>query len=313
MFVWGGFLLLVMFFLALDLGVFNKKAHAITTKEALGWTTVWVSASLLFSVFVYFAYENHIWGIGQEIGEDLGGKAAVLNYLTGYLVEQSLSLDNIFVIALIFGYFKIPNQYQHRVLFWGIIGALVFRGMMIAAGAILIKEFDWIIYVFGAILLYTAYRMAFSSDEEIHPDKNPVVNFVKRFFPVVRGFYGEHFFIKKMGKTFATPLFIALVVVETTDIMFAVDSIPAIFAITTDPFIVFTSNIFAILGLRSLYFVLASILDKFYYIKYSLVFILAFVGLKMIFSHQVHLPEWTSLAVIAGALTAGILFSIWKK
>lgn len=313
MFVWGGFLLLVIFFLALDLGVFNKKAHAITTKEAVGWTTVWVSMSLLFSVFIYFAYEYHIWGIGLEIGEDMGGKSAVLKYLTGYLVEQSLSLDNIFVIALIFGYFKIPNQYQHRVLFWGILGALVFRGIMIAAGAILIKEFDWIIYVFGGILLYTAYRMAFSGDEEIHPDKNPVVNFVKRFFPVVRGFYGESFFVKRMGKTFATPLFIALIVVETTDIMFAVDSIPAIFAITTDPFLVFTSNIFAILGLRSLYFVLASILDKFYYIKYSLVFILAFVGLKMIFSHQIHLPEWASLAVIAFFLSAGILFSLWKK
>ncbi|MEZ5056995.1 MAG: TerC family protein [Saprospiraceae bacterium] len=313
MLVWGGFLVLVIIFLALDLGVFNKEPHAITTKEAMGWTTVWVTMSLLFSVFVYFAYENHWLGIGIEIGENLSGKTAFLNYLTGYLVEQSLSLDNIFVIALIFAYFKIPQQYQHRVLFWGIIGALVFRGIMIALGAILIKEFDWIIYVFGGILLYTAYRMAFSNDEEIHPDKNPVVNFVKRFFPVVRGIYGDHFFIKRMGTRVATPLFIALVVVETTDIMFAVDSIPAIFAITTDPFLVFTSNIFAILGLRSLYFVLASILDKFYYIKYSLVFILAFVGLKMIFSHQIHLPEWTSLAVIAGALAGGILFSIWKK
>lgn len=313
MLVWIGFILLISIFLALDLGVFNRSPHVITTREALGWTGIWVSTSLLFSIFVYFAYEHHWLGIGENIGEDLGGKVAFLNYLSGYLVEQSLSMDNIFVIAIIFSYFKIPSQYQHRVLFWGILGAVVFRGIMIFAGAILIKQFSWMIYVFGAILLYTAYKMLTTDHENIEPDKNPIVNFFKKFFPTVRNFYGEQFFVKKMNVVAATPLFIALLVVETTDIMFAFDSIPAIFAITTDPFLIFTSNIFAILGLRSLYFVLASVLDRFQYLKYSLVAILAFVGLKMLFSHFIHPPEWVSLAFIVLSLSLGIGLSWFKN
>lgn len=315
MFVWIAFIALIGLFLALDLGVFNKEPHKISTKEALRWTTLWVSLSLLFSIFIYYAYENHWFGIGETVGLHSTGWDAALTYLTGYIVEQSLSLDNVFVIAVIFSYFHIPMKYQHRVLFWGIVGALVFRGLMIGAGAILVAQFDWIMYVFGVILLWTAYKMLKSDDEKIHPENNPVVMQLRKILPVTKNLRREQFFVKWKGKTVAmTPLFVALVVVETTDIMFAFDSIPAIFSITKDPFIVFTSNIFAILGLRSLYFVLASMLDKFQYVKYSLVIILTFVGIKMLVFHPLHivLPEWASLAFIVLVLGGGILYSIWK-
>ncbi len=308
MILWIIFLVLIFILLALDLGVFHKNLHSISTREALGWTALWVTLALGFSVVVYYAYELG-WVANPE---GLSGRGAVLEYITGYLIEQSLSMDNIFVIALIFAYFKVPKLYQHRVLFWGILGALVFRGIMIGVGVVLIQQFEWIIYVFGALLLYSAYRMLFAADEEIHPDQNPVIKLVRRFFPVTSGFQGNHFFVKQMGITYATPLFITLMVVETTDILFAVDSIPAIFAITRDPFIVFTSNIFAILGLRSLYFVLAAVLDKFKYLKYSLVFILGFVGVKMLLSVVVHIPSWVSLVVIVGALLIGVIMS-WKN
>ena len=310
MLIWIGFIILVAAFLALDLGVFNKDAHIISVKEAFRWTGIWVSFSLLFSIFIYFAYENH-WV--HEGGAPLSGQKAVITYLTGYLVEQSLSIDNIFVIAVIFAYFRIPQQYQHRVLFWGIIGAVLFRGVMILVGSALLHRFSWVTYIFGAILLYTAYRMLREKgheDEEVAVDKNPLVALAKRFFPVTDRFHDQKFFVKIGGATAATPLFIALLVVETTDVLFAFDSIPAIFAITTDPFLVFTSNIFAILGLRSLYFVLASMLDKFQYLRYSLVVILAFVGIKMFLVHHLDLPEWLSLAVIALSLAAGILPSL---
>lgn len=308
MILWIIFFVLVFILLALDLGVFHKNAHSISTKEAAGWTVLWVSLALGFSIVVYFAYENG-WVANPD---QLDGREAVLEYITGYLIEQSLSMDNIFVIAVIFAYFKIPKPYQHRVLFWGILGALVFRGLMIGVGTVLIQRFEWIIYVFGALLLYSAYRMIASKDEEIHPDQNPVIKLVRRFFPVTSEFDKDHFFVRKEGIKYATPLFIALMVVETTDILFAVDSIPAIFAITRDPFIVFTSNIFAILGLRSLYFVLAAVLDKFKYLKYSLVFILAFVGVKMLLSEVVHLPPWLSLAVIVLSMAVGIAAS-WSS
>lgn len=308
MILWIVFLLIVFALLALDLGVFHKSPHSITTKEAIGWTTLWVSLAFLFSIVVYFAYQNG-WVANPE---NLHGREAVIEYITGYLIEQSLSMDNIFVIAVIFAYFKIPKLYQHRVLFWGILGALVFRGIMIGVGAVLIQRFEWIIYFFGALLLYSAYRMLKSHGEDVHPDQNPVIKIVRRFFPVTENFHEDHFFVKQGNVTAATPLFIALMVVETTDIMFAVDSIPAIFAITRDPFIVFTSNIFAIMGLRSLYFVLAAVLDKFQYLKYSLVFILAFVGVKMLVSDIVHLPAWVSLAVIVLAMAAGIAAS-WSS
>ena len=314
MIVWIGFILLIFACLALDLGVFNRETHAISTREALKWTSFWIAVSLLFSVFIYFSYENHWLGIGQDIGHDVGGFKASLAFLTGYIIEKSLSLDNIFVMAVIFSYFHIPQKYQHRVLFWGILGALLFRGLMIGAGAYLVQKFDIVTYIFGVILLWTAYKMLKSGNEDIHPDENPVVLQLRKFLPVTKSLRGEQFFIRKNKRILAmTPLFVALVVIETTDIMFAVDSIPAIFAITTDPFIVFTSNIFAILGLRSLYFVLASILNKFEYVKYSLVGILAFVGLKMLFLHHVELPEWISLAVIVVFLCGGIFYSIFKE
>ena len=307
--LWIIFFGLVFLLLALDLGLFHREAHAISTREAFGWTGVWVSLSLLFSLVVYQAYERG-WVANPQ---DMDGGEAVLVYLTGYLIEQTLSMDNIFVIAIIFSFFRVPQAYQHRVLFWGILGALVFRGLMIGIGVVLIQRFSWMIYVFGALLLYTAWRMHQSEgEEEVHPSRNPVVRAFRRFFPVTKGYYGEQFFIRRGKVRAATPLFIALIVVETTDIMFAFDSIPAIFAITTDPFIVFTSNIFAILGLRSLYFVLASVLDRFRYLRYSLTFILAFVGAKMLGSHFVHIPVWASLLVIALALLIGVVVSLLR-
>ena len=305
MVLWITFIFLIILLLALDLGLFNRTPHVISTREALRWTALWVTLSLLFSIVVYFAYEE-----GWQEGP-LSGKSAVLKYLTGYLVEQSLSMDNIFVIAMIFAYFKIPERFQHRVLFWGILGALFFRGLMIGIGVVLIHKFAWITYFFGLLLLYSAFKML-RSGESVHPARNPVIKWVKKFFPVTKTFDGEHFFVRRRHITAATPLFVALMVIETTDIMFAFDSIPAIFAITTDPFIVFTSNIFAILGLRSMYFVLASMLNKFYYLKYSLVGILFFVGLKMLLQHQVEFPEWLSLSIIVLCLAAGISVSLLK-
>jgi tellurite resistance protein TerC len=308
MFIWIAFCILIVLLLALDLGVLNKNAHVPSTKEALGWTTGWVSLAFLFSGFIYFSYEN---GLTANVNE-LSGKEATIKFLTGYLVEQSLSMDNIFVIALIFNYFQIPPKFQHRVLFWGILGAVVFRGLMIGIGVVLINQFSWIIYAFGILLLYSAWKMLKSGEESIDLKNNGTIKLIRRFFPVTTQFDGEHFFIKRMNIRAATPLFVALMVVETTDIMFAFDSIPAIFAITTDPFIVFTSNIFAILGLRSLYFVLASVMNKFPYLKSALVFILFFVGMKMLLSHNIHLPEWTSLVVVLAALSVGILASIFS-
>lgn len=307
--LWGGFLVFVFIMLALDLGVFNKKDHVVSTKEALAWTGVWIAISLCFNVLLYFMYENHWFGIG--VGLD--GKDAAVEFFTGYLIEKSLSLDNIFVIALIFGYFKVPAQYQHRVLFWGILGALIMRGVMIAAGAAMIKNFTWTVYVFGAFLIITAIRMLRSSHDEVNPDNNWLVKLAKRVYRVSSGYVGHDFFTKIDGKRAMTPLFLVLLVVESSDVLFAVDSIPAIFAVTHDPYIVFTSNIFAILGLRSLYFALASLLDKFRYLKESLVVVLAYVGAKMIASHHIPIPPWVSLLVIVGVLTIGVVASIVKK
>lgn len=309
MILWIGFGLLILALLAFDLGVLNRKAHVPSTKEALTWTSGWVSLSLMFSVFLYFAYQNG-W---IENPEQLSPKDAWVKYLTGYLVEQSLSMDNVFVIAIIFGYFRIPQKYQHRVLFWGILGAVVFRGIMIGIGVALIHRFAWIIYVFGVLLLYSAWKMMRSGDAPIDLRHNSTIRLIRKIYPVTTHFKGERFFFRRMGLNLATPLFVALMVIETTDIMFAFDSIPAIFAITTDPFIVYTSNIFAILGLRALYFVLASVMDKFKYLKPALVFILFFVGVKMILGPHVHLPEWLSLAVVVVALAAGILVSIFSS
>jgi tellurite resistance protein TerC len=305
MLLWTGFIALIFILLALDLGVFHKRDHTISTKEAFRWTTLWVSLSLLFSIFIYFAYERG-WVANSD---GLSGQQAMIKYVSGYLVEQSLSMDNIFVIALIFAYFKVPPQFQHRVLFWGILGALFFRGVMIAIGVVLINKFDWIIYFFGAFLLYSAFKMLRSGDH-VELSGNPVIRWIRRFFPVTKEYDGHNFFVRRKHITAATPLFVALLVIETTDIMFAVDSIPAIFAITTDPFLIFTSNIFAILGLRSLYFVLASMITRFQYLRYSLVLILFFVGVKMLLHDYWHPEEWLSLGIIVLSLAGGIAASL---
>ena len=320
-FIWLGFLLLVFVFLALDLGVFNRKAHVVGVREALIWTVVWIVTALCFNVLVYFMYEHHLFHIGEHFGQgaDLNGIQAAGKFFTGYVVEKSLSLDNIFVISLIFTYFGVPAIYQHRVLFWGILGALIMRGIMIGLGAALIQSFAPIIYVFGVILIFTAIKMLFSKHEAVHPEKDPLVWFVKKFFPVTNEYHGEHFFVKIDGRWALTPLFVALLVVESTDVVFAVDSIPAIFGITNDPFIVFTSNIFAILGLRSLYFALAAMIQKFRYLKISLVVILLYVGCKMLCHdiiehyHAGDLMTWVSLGVIMFIMLLGVLASVWAN
>ncbi len=299
--------------LALDLFVLNRAPHKISLGESVRWTLLWVALSLAFSGFVYWGYETHFEGLGLHLGEPHTGKEAMLKYLTGYLIELSLSMDNVFVIAVIFTYFGIPAQYQHRVLFWGILGAVVFRGLFIGIGVWLIHEFYFMVYVFGVILLYSAWKMWRTDEEAVEPERNPVIQLVRRWLPVTRKIYGEQFFIKKGRVWAATPLFISLLVIETTDVMFAFDSVPAIFAITTDPFLVFTSNIFAILGLRSLYFVLAAFMDRLVYLKQSLVIVLAWVGIKMLISHHVDLPDWLSLAVVLGVLATGTVLSLRKR
>ncbi|SFR47258.1 tellurite resistance protein TerC [Robiginitalea myxolifaciens] len=306
MLIWVLFIALVCVFLALDLGVFHKNDHVIKSKEAATWTAVWVTIALAFSGVIYWLFSDGL----VENPTGLTPGTAVLKYVTGYLIELSLSIDNVFVIAVIFSSFAIPPIYQHRVLFWGILGAIIFRGLMILFGVTLINRFDWIIYVFGVFLLYTAFKMIKSADHDFNPQNSFVFRQLKKVFPITAKLNGHDFFVRRMGVKAATPLFVALIVIELTDIMFALDSIPAILAITADPFIVFSSNILAILGLRSMYFLISRMLAKFRYINYSLVIILAFVGLKMLFSHYVHLPEWVSLSVIVIALGAGIIASL---
>ena len=303
---WILFIAVILIFLALDLGVFNRTAHVIKTKEAAIWTTVWVSIALAFSGVIWWLFSNSI----IENPTNLTPDKAVLKYITGYLIELSLSIDNVFVIAVIFSAFNIPKIYQHRVLFWGILGAIVFRALMIVFGVALINKFDWIIYVFGAFLIYTAFKMLKSDGVEFNPKKSFLLRKIRKYMPVTTHIHGDHFFVKRMGVRIATPLFMALIVIELTDVLFALDSIPAILSITADPFIVFSSNILAILGLRSMYFLISQMMDKFRYINYSLVVILAFVGLKMIFSHHVDIPEWLSLGIIALALASGVMASI---
>ena len=307
--VWGGFLLLITLIIALDLGVFHRKAHVVTLPEALGWTTVWVVSALLFNVGVFYLYELNPAGWDIDTAR-LTGSQAALQFFTGYLVEKSLSIDNIFVIAMIFAYFRVPLQEQHRVLFWGIFGALVLRGLMIFLGVVLIQKFSWMTYVFGGLLIYSAARMLTIRHDTLTPDRNLFVRAFKRVYPVTHEFHGSKFFIVEDGVRKATPLLLALLMVEASDVTFAIDSIPAIFAITTDPFIVFTSNVFALLGLRSLYFVLAGLMEKFRYLKLSLVFLLGYIGVKMLLVHHYPIPNEASLAVIGGILAVGILASI---
>lgn len=308
---WILFLVLVGIILALDLGVFNKKDHVISVGEALRWTGVWILVSLAFDVAIFFLYGN---GIIEGPKGPIAGSEAALEYLTGYVIEKSLSLDNIFVMAAIFAYFKIPQIYQHRVLFWGILGAIILRGIFIFGGTALILHFGWIMYIFGVILIFTALKMLFGKDdEEQNLEKNAVVRFCRAFLPVTTKMEGHAFIIKENGKRFITPLLVTLFVIETSDVLFAVDSIPAIFAVTLDPFIVFTSNIMAILGLRSLYFALAAMLAKFAKLKYAIVFILAFIGVKMLIAELYEIPTAISLALIVVALVAGTLASLVKN
>ncbi len=306
MLIWLGFIALLLLFLALDLGVFNRTPHVIGTREALGWTAVWVAVAMVFNVVVYFGYEGHWLGLGESLGHPLGGRDAALQFFTGYVIEKSLSLDNIFVIAMLFSYFRVPAQYQHRVLFWGILGALVFRGAMILAGAALVERFEWINYVFGGILMITAARMLFSSHDTIDLEKNLLVRLARRWFPITSEYEGTQFFVRRDGRLFMTPLWLVIVAVESSDILFAIDSIPAIFAVTRDPFIVFSSNALAILGLRSLYFALSSAMRKFRFLNEALSLILAFVGAKMLVAHFLHIPIGISLAIILGILLVGI-------
>ena len=305
---WAGFLALIVFFLALDLGVFHRHAHVVSFKEALAWTTVWFTLSMLFAYGLSF----------------LRTREEAELFVTGYIIELSLSMDNVFVIALIFQYFRVPLAYQHRVLFWGILGALVMRGAMIWLGTALIQRFSWTLYVFGAFLVITGIKMLFSDDEGVHPERNPVLRLARRWFPVTRDFEGQHFTARLDGRLALTPLALVLLMVETTDLIFAVDSIPAIFGITQQPFIVFTSNVFAILGLRSLYFVLANAIGYFRYLKLGLSGVLVFIGGKMLLAPHDGTPEWyqvkvptkLSLCVVAAIILLSVAASIavaWRE
>lgn len=308
--IWLGFLALVGFMIFVDLGIFNRKAHVIKTREALIWTAIWITLAMLFNGVIYGLYEYHWLGWEGEGTESISGKEACLQYVTGFLVEKSLSVDNIFVIAMIFSYFRVPAQNQHRVLFWGILSAMVLRGIMIGAGAALIHRFEWTIYIFGVLLILAAMKMLFSGDDEIDPNRNLAYRLARKLLGVTHEFHGDRFFVRIDGRLLATPLMLTLVLVETTDVMFAVDSIPAIFAVTRDPFLIFTSNIFAIFGLRSLYFALAGLMDQFHYLKISLVVLLVYIGVKMLLTDVYKIPNAVSLGVIVGLLAIGIVASL---
>jgi len=305
--IWILFILLIIGLLALDLGVFHRKEEVVSMKQSLIWTLIWITVSLLFGIAIYYIYEFNFMNINHQ---NIPAGEALLNYYTGYVIEKTLSLDNIFVIALIFTYFKIGKKYQHNILFWGILGAIVFRGIMIWLGAAFINKFSWSTYVLGGILIYSTIHMLISKQEETDFTKNFILRQLSKIYPIKWEMHTDKYFITENGKKFITASFAALIVVEFTDVLFAVDSIPAILAITTDPFIVFTSNIFAILGLRTLYFFLAGMLDKFQYMKYSLVFILILVGIKMMLVHYYKFPTAVSLSLILGALAIGIFASM---
>jgi len=287
----------ILLMLALDLGVFNRTPHRVTMKEAGIWTSVWVSLAMIFNLGIWY----------------FAGPEVALQFLTGYLVEESLSVDNIFVFVMIFSYFGVPAEFQHRILFWGVLGAIVLRSLFIAAGAALIAQFDWIFYVFGVILLISGWKMMKSTGVEVHPDRNLLVRLARKIFPVETGYTSPTFFVRKNGKLHITTLLIVLIAVETTDIVFAVDSIPAIFGITRDPFIVYSSNLFAIMGLRSLYFLLAGIINSFYYLSHGLSLVLIFIGVKMLVAGFFHIPIGASLAVVLGTITISILASIYRS
>ncbi len=292
--LWAGFTGFILGLLALDLGVFHRKAHAIRLKEALGWSAVWIALALAFN-----------WGVFHWFGPQRG-----LEFLTGYLIEKALAVDNIFVFLVLFSTFAVPTAYQHRVLFWGILGALVMRAVFIFLGAALIQRFHWVLYVFGVILVLTGIKLLLQRNAEVHPERNPLFRLFKRVVPSVGEYHGQRFTVVKDGRRYATPLLLVLVAVEATDVVFAVDSIPAIFAVTQDPFIVYTSNIFAILGLRSMYFLLAGVIERFVYLKVGLALVLAFVGAKMLIVDLYKIPIAVSLAVIAALLTGSVVISL---
>lgn len=292
--LWIGFILFVLAMLGLDLGVFHRRAHEVRVREALLWTAVWVALALLFNVGLYFWF----------------GPERALEFLTGYVIEKALSVDNIFVFLVIFSYFAVPAALQHRVLFWGILGALVMRAIFIFLGAALLQKFHWVIYIFGAFLVVTGVKLLLQRGSEVHPERNPLFRLFQRLVPSVSDYRGSHFSVVENGKRYATPLLLVLVAIEATDIVFAVDSIPAIFAITRDPFIVFTSNIFAILGLRALFFALAGVMGKFHYLRVGLALVLAFVGAKMMLTDLYKIPIVASLAVVAALLTGSIVASL---
>ena len=293
---WVIFNAFVLLMLALDLGVFHKKLHVVSVKEALIWSGIWISLALCFNGFIYYMF----------------GETKALEFLTGYVIEKALSVDNIFVFVLIFSYFHIPAIYQHKVLFWGIIGALIMRVIFIFAGVALLEKFHWTIYIFGGILIFTGIKMLFDTDKKIEPDKNPVIKFFKKIMPTTNELHGDKFFIKQNQKSYATPLLIVLILIEITDLIFAVDSIPAILAVTQDQFIVYTSNVFAILGLRSLYFALANIIDRFKYLAVGLAIILVFVGIKMVVIDFYKIPIHFSLLIIFLILIFSVIFSLIK-
>jgi len=295
--LWIGFNAFVLAMLALDLGIFHRTAHVVTFKESITWTVIWVTLALLFNA--------GIWHVA--------GSQKALEFFTGYVIEKSLSVDNVFVFAMLFSYFAVPLLYQHKVLFWGILGALVMRATMIALGAALIAKFSWVIYLFGAFLILTGIKMVVKREEEIHPERNPVVRWFKTLMPVTNDFREDRFFVVENGLRHATPLFVVLLLVELSDVIFAVDSIPAIFAVTTDTFIVYTSNVFAILGLRSLYFALAGVMNTFHYLKIGLGVVLAFVGVKMLLAHSPYkLDTLLALGVIIAILAVSIVVSVLR-
>lgn len=291
---WVGFVIAILFLLALDLGLFHRSAREVKIKEAMFWTALWFSLAMVFA-----------WALLL-----IRGHQEALEFVTGYIIELSLSMDNVFAIALIFGFFRIPGLQQHRVLFWGIVGALLMRGIMIGAGAALIQKFHFVLYLFGAFLVYTGIKMTMAKEEGVHPEKNPLIRLARKFFPVSHELHGQKFTTTLDGRMALTPLALVLVMVETTDLIFALDSIPAIFAVTQKPFIVFTSNVFAILGLRSLYFVLAGAIGYFRYLKVGLSFVLVFIGLKMLAAHWYVLPTGISLAVVGGIIVVAMAASI---
>ena len=299
------FNLFILALLLLDLGVFHRKDKAVSLKEAAGWSVVWITLSLIFNVGLFFWVQDNT-GSTQEATR-IG-----LEFLAGYLIEKALSVDNIFVFILIFSYFGVPAKFQHRVLFWGVLGALVMRGIFIAAGATLIAEFEWILYIFGAVLIYSGWKMMKDEEIEVHPDKNIVIRYAKKLFPVETGYETHNFFIKRGGRRYITTLFLVLLTVETTDVVFAVDSIPAVFGVTRDPFIVYSSNVFAILGLRALYFLLAGVMNAMYYLKHGLSIILIFIGVKMLAetAGMIHVPIGVSLAVIGVVLFVSVVISL---